>query len=266
MSREVRVELMRPAQIVEAREECPLVFLPLGPLEWHGPHLPVGTDPLNAQEVARRLAREVGGVVLPTLFMGTERERSPEMLRNIGFRGDEYIVGMDFPANTLASLYFPEELLALVIRSYLALLERIGYRMVVLLNGHGAANQIATLERLAVEFCHTTSLRVLHLLAIPGYTRGEYSWSHATRGETAIMQACFPESVDLSTLPEQEPLANTQFAIVDDRTFRGEPTCDWTLRAEESPHLATPAEGEARFQAITQEFAEVIRAELANLA
>jgi len=54
-----------------------MAFPPLGPLEWHGPHLPLGVDALNAEAVAWRVAQEVGGVVLPALYVDTERERPP---------------------------------------------------------------------------------------------------------------------------------------------------------------------------------------------
>ena len=36
MEREVRVQFLRPGQIVAEKERCSLIFLPLGPLEWHG--------------------------------------------------------------------------------------------------------------------------------------------------------------------------------------------------------------------------------------
>ena len=57
----VQFELMRPAQIVERRRRCPVVYLPIGPLEWHGPHLPMGTDGIHAHRVAVEVARRVGG-------------------------------------------------------------------------------------------------------------------------------------------------------------------------------------------------------------
>ena len=40
--REVRYERLRPSKIREAREACPVVYIPLGTLEWHGLHDPVG--------------------------------------------------------------------------------------------------------------------------------------------------------------------------------------------------------------------------------
>ena len=71
--REIQLELMRPDQIVAEKERCSIAYLAAGPLEWHGPAAPFGTDPLTAYEAAKRCAREVGGVVLPPLYIGTER-------------------------------------------------------------------------------------------------------------------------------------------------------------------------------------------------
>jgi creatinine amidohydrolase len=263
MDREVRFELMRPSQLIAERQRSPLAFLPLGPLEWHGPHLPFGTDPVIAYQVSLRLAREVGGVVLPPLFLGTERERSPHMLRSIGFQGDEYIVGMDFPNLAMHSLYLPEEVLAVVVRAYLDVLVRRDYKLIVLLNGHGADNQIQTLQRLATEYSNTSPAKVVLLMPV-ARTPGDYfNGSHATRVETAMMQAV-SESVDLEELPEG-PLANTELAVVDQLTFEGQPTADFTVRPEDDPRLATPGEGEQLIDAIVDSLSEVVRAELAAL-
>jgi len=42
-------------------------------------------------------------------------------LRDLGFKGDEWIIGMDFPANSMKSLYSMEDVFALVIRARLEL-------------------------------------------------------------------------------------------------------------------------------------------------
>ncbi len=52
---------MTPAEIVAARERRPVAFVPVGPIEWHGPHLPLGTDAIHAGQIAPRLAGEFGG-------------------------------------------------------------------------------------------------------------------------------------------------------------------------------------------------------------
>jgi len=265
MDREVRMQFLRPGQIVAEKERRSIIFLPLGPLEWHAPHLPFGTDPLNAQEAALRVAHKVGGVVLPTLFLGTERERSSKMLKSIGFKGDEYIVGMDFPKNTISSFYVPEEILAVTVRSYLDIMVKQKYKLIVLMNGHGAENQVKTLQRLAIEYTNTTGSKVLFLMSLPGFTTNSNSWSHATRGETSIMQAIAPDSVDLSQLPADGHLKNTDFASVDDLTFKGHPIEDFTVRPEEDPRKSTAEEGEKLIEQTIDELANVIKDELKKL-
>ncbi|MCU1405531.1 MAG: hypothetical protein JWQ43_1834 [Glaciihabitans sp.] len=47
-----------------------VAFLPFGALEQHGPHLPLGTDTLTADAVARSLADALGGVLLPPIHYG----------------------------------------------------------------------------------------------------------------------------------------------------------------------------------------------------
>ena len=54
--RTVQMEYLRPGEILAEKERFSVVYLPLGPLEWHGPAMPYGTDPLMAQELARAAA------------------------------------------------------------------------------------------------------------------------------------------------------------------------------------------------------------------
>jgi creatinine amidohydrolase len=56
----------------EARimKEQPPIFLPVGALEQHGPHLPLGTDGLLSAAVSADTAALVGGLVAPTLSYG----------------------------------------------------------------------------------------------------------------------------------------------------------------------------------------------------
>ena len=52
MEFETRYEWLRPGQLRQRRDQCPLVFVPVGPLEYHGPHLPLGVDAINCTQVA----------------------------------------------------------------------------------------------------------------------------------------------------------------------------------------------------------------------
>lgn len=247
--RSVQFEFLRPEEILEEKARKSIVYLPVGPLEWHGPAMPYGTDPLAAAEVARRAAKKVGGVVLPPLFCGTERERSPELLRDAGFEDcEQYIVGMDVPRNSMKSFYWPEEVFGLIMREYLRMLVGQGYRLIVIVNGHGATNQTTTLERLAVELSNTTSSRVINVMGIAPYDPADQDRGHATRLETSIQMALCEENVDLSRLPpREEKLRSSEWGIMDGCTFEGNPPADHCVVFD--PRDATAEMGHKYLQA-----------------
>ena len=188
--RTVQLELLRPGEILAERERCSIVYLPVGPLEWHGPAMPYGTDALLAQSLARCAAERTGGVVMPTLFIGTERERPASILRDKGFENPEqlYVLGMDVPKNSMKSFYAREDMFAVIVREHLRLLVQQGYRLIVIVNGHGAWGQTSTLERLAVEFSNETPSKVI--VGFPTIAReGEtIDFGHACDVETSLMQ------------------------------------------------------------------------------
>ncbi len=53
-------------------------FLPIGATEYHGPHLPYGTDTIVAETIAEAFARELGGaVVLPPIAVAVSHHHLP---------------------------------------------------------------------------------------------------------------------------------------------------------------------------------------------
>jgi creatinine amidohydrolase len=246
----VQFELMRPPQIVEARRRCPVAYLPLGPLEWHGPHLPMGTDAIHAHRVAVEVARRVGGVVFPPYFLGTDTVRpvdGPQGLRSLGFAGHERIVGMDFPDNPVHSVYIEEGTLAVIVRELVRLIKQDPYRLVILVNGHGAPNHQRALRRLAAEESSPES-RVVFETTWGAPIPPELDPGHAERGETAFVMSALPQSVDLSALPPLEkPLRYRDFGIVNGSAFDGRPSPDFTVPRGSDPRHATSAEGTAMF-------------------
>ena len=65
----VLYEELTPAEFSSKIDKCPVAYLPLGTLEWQGPHLPLGSDAIQSQEFFERLAIKFGGIVLPKLFV-----------------------------------------------------------------------------------------------------------------------------------------------------------------------------------------------------
>jgi len=240
-----KMTFLHPDEVVAEIKRVPLVYLPIGLLEWHANHLPLGTDALIAEKTAELAAEQTGGLIWPTLYCGTERERPPQMLRDLGFEDtDQYIVGMDFPANILPSGYAAEETLAIMLRDQLNMMIRMGFCMVVIITGHAATNHTDVLTRLAMEFSATRPVRVTVVLPYVPEEDGRLLVGHASRIETAAMLAVAPECVRMDHLPPiSEPLKNVDWAIVDYATFMGEPMPDYTVRPDDDPRLATAEDG-----------------------
>lgn len=248
--RTVQMEFLRPGEILAEKARCPIVYLPVGPLEWHGPAMPYGTDPLTAQALARRAAEKLGGVVMPTVFFGTERERTPEILAAKGFAdaASAYVVGMDVPKNSMKSFYAREEVFALMIREHLRLLVQQGYRLIVIVNGHGASGQRTSIARLAVEFSNETESRVLAVTPFALPEGAAFDFGHGTIAETALMRYIGDENVRLGELPPRGvPLAYRDYGIADDFVFSGNRSENDSVVFD--PRDATPALGEAIFDA-----------------
>src|SRR5262245_6357519 len=83
---------LRPAEFRERLRQKPLAYLPLGTLEWHGEHLPLGADAIQSEALMIACARQFGGIVLPPLFLGPDRRMdSPD---------GTSLIGMDYALST----------------------------------------------------------------------------------------------------------------------------------------------------------------------
>jgi creatinine amidohydrolase len=237
---EIRYELMRPQDIVAARTRAPIAYVPIGPMEWHGPHMAVGMDMLHAHTMALEAARRAGGVVLPPLPLGTETYTDPERLRHRGFEGTERIYGMDYPGFALPSLYIEESAFAIIVREIVRGLKRQQFKVIALVNGHGALNHRSALLRVAAETSEPGRVAVF----LAGYLYDGRYREHAAIGETSYLLAYHPEAVDLSALPPlPRALGYRDYGVLDRQTVVGEPTPGFVVAAEHDPRRATAQRG-----------------------
>lgn len=238
---EVAFELMTPAEVLEARARAAVAYVPIGPLEWHGPHLPIGTDGLHAHHIASQVARIVGGVVLPPLYAGTDILRppgdGPAGLGLLGIDGNPRVVGMDLPGNSVKSVYFEEYVFATFVRGAIRALKLEPFEVIAIINGHGAPNQLQCLAQIATEESDS-EVSVIFTPAWSPPAPPRTDPGHAERMETSIMLALEGQHVDMGRLPAvDEPLPYAEFGIVDGDAFDGRPNAGYVLPEANDPRL-----------------------------
>ena len=196
--RKVRYEEMTAEEVQAALRERPLAYVPIGSLEFHGCHLPVGLDTMHAHRFCLAAAERTAGVVLPPTYWGT--------------RGHEAYEG---------SVLLSEEAIAGLVWSILERLAKLGYRLIVLCTGHYPEVQGALLKRVAEEYMGTP--QAARVLALDPFTCQpmEPAVDHGGCVETSLMLYLRPELVDLARLrTHPEPLRGVA------------PTCDQASEAE----------------------------------
>lgn len=170
----------------EAREiaERALVVLPTGATEQHGPHLPIGTDSMAVETIARsaaeRLRPAIPVLVAPTLSYGSSPHHLP-------FGGT-----MSVSTETYYRL----------IGDLLESLAQSGFRRIFIVNGHGgnselvqlAARDVALRRSIAVAAGSYWTIAWEQLRAAGAGDVGHLP-GHAGAFETALIAALHPELV-----------------------------------------------------------------------
>jgi creatinine amidohydrolase len=174
----IHYERLLPHELDAALHAAPVAYLPLGTLEYHGPHMAIGNDALKAEAILERVCRSAGGVIVPTLYWG------------IGGGHKEY------PGSILVR----DELLGELLDDILEGLYRNGFRVFVLLTGHYPGEQVQAVkgaaQRLLQAHPEARAWALPEHEAYPGEFRGD----HAAKWETSILQHLHPELVDLDQI------------------------------------------------------------------
>jgi creatinine amidohydrolase len=134
----------------------PIVIVPVGALEAHGSHLPLGADQIQAETTARALAGRVGGLVAPTIPYG------------VCFGARNFPGTVDVSMGTL-SRYTEEVLTGLA---------RHGAKRLLVLSGHAAREHIAALREAADRTMRSVPGTKVAVLS-------EYDFVYERRGQDA---------------------------------------------------------------------------------
>ncbi|MGD0020294.1 MAG: creatininase [Candidatus Limnocylindrales bacterium] len=182
-------EQMTWPDVASAVQAASVAVLPVGSLEQHGHHLPLGSDALVSFGLARRLAERRPLVILPPLFYAARSQP-----RASG-------VARAFPG----SVGLHGAVLTEVCRDVVADLIRSGFRRIVVLNGHyenagflfeGIAS--ATESRPEATVLLVNWWEQLHDEDLPRiFPEGFPGWEieHAGIAETSLVEELYPELV-----------------------------------------------------------------------
>lgn len=202
MSEKVLFEELTPMEFRERLAEAPVAYLPLGTIEWHGEHLPLGSDGLQSKEFFIMLAREAGGIVYPMLFMGPDRK---EIIN------DEELYGMDiykgekasekaYPSQKLdgSSYWISQEDFKAMMEAILKQVSRSGFKVLVA-HGHGPSTGFVIDH--TKEWEEKYGLKILHCWGHRDKEGMGIMVDHAAMNETSLVMALRPELVKMEYLP-----------------------------------------------------------------
>ena len=215
MTEDVRYQMLRPAQIVARRKACPVAYIPIGTLEWHGVHNPVGADTLQAEGLAILCAQQGGGLVFPPLYYGESRVEAlmeataadrDSIAREMELSPDNFLPERQPFTATEQAVNYHKLLLHI-----LAEAETLGFELGILVAGHyplidhaRAAVLQFNQRRYGIRNRMLAWAFVDYLLVRDQY---DFSGDHAGGWETSHMIDLHPETVDLDLLPHVgEPL------------------------------------------------------------
>lgn len=154
------------------------LIVPVGTLEAHGRHLPVGTDSICAEGVAAEIANNISAVIGPTIEYG---------ITNI-------------LAQTAPASFFDEELYEQYLKAILESYYNHGFARIIIVNGHGGNREaLKTVARTIVRKVPIALTVVNWWLLSHDFVTEVFNdgvGGHAAIEETAAIMAFHPELVD----------------------------------------------------------------------
>lgn len=233
------------------------VFLPLGALEQHGPHMSMNVDVLLPTKMSEVVAQRIDGLVAPPLTYGYKSQ-----VKSGG--------GNHFPGTTSLDGYT----LSCIVRDLIREFARHGVRKIVAMNGHyenamflteGADLAIQSLRAQGVSDMRIMTLSYWDFIdeaAIAQlYPDGFEGWDieHGGVLETSMMLHWYPHLVDMSRVKDHPP---ARFPPYDLHPLNP----DWTPPSGtlSSPQNATSEKGKLIVDVSSNGIAQAVQTEFGN--
>lgn len=174
-------EQMFPHEFKSAIERTSVAFLPLGSLEYHGYHNVLGLDSLKVWKICQLVAKKVGGVVFPPLYLGLDGYPDLDLKK--------------YPNKQFDCYHLDRNLYKQVLENYFKRMARIGFKTIFVLAGHYPNAEVT--QEAAAAF-NTNEVKII-VAKEPDFIIGAEG-DHAGKWETSIMMYLFPELVDLKLM------------------------------------------------------------------
>ena len=173
-----RYEQLRPDELEDVLRASPIAYWPLGLIEHHGWHLPIGFDGIKAERICGRAAEQTGGVILPVMWWG-------------GLGGHDQFKWTH---------YQPPGAAGEIVATTVGQLFTFGFRAVVVLAGHYPWQSILD-ERLPPIAKRNADRHLLwgtEVTIAPDGSDPRTRGDHAAREETSMGLSLLPELTDAS--------------------------------------------------------------------
>jgi creatinine amidohydrolase/Fe(II)-dependent formamide hydrolase-like protein len=193
-----RWEEMFPSDMREALEEMPVAWVAFSPLEWHGEAMAFSADPVIGQYLLDKVWEQVGGVRIPTVYIGSETRFN---YLDKGLRSHWGLETVNKEHN-LGSLYTRTVTLQFVLEDYLYFLKREGFKIAFIYSGHGGTEHVKMMSDLCEKFSDDNFQAVFGLYGlmerknIPEELQFSPS-GHANVRELSLLGAIDPDLVDV---------------------------------------------------------------------
>jgi creatinine amidohydrolase len=199
----VLYEELTPSEFSARLSDCPVAYLPLGTLEWHSLHLPLGSDGIQSQKFFKKLAAEAGGIVLPPLFLGPDYDTIINNKEYYGMDcGKVFSNQCTYEIQQLkgSAYWVSDSAFDIMINGIMKQLSRAGFRIVIA-HGHGpSTNYIGAHSQ---EFKNRYNLKVMNCWVNDSADLC-LQCDHAGANETSIMMYERPELVKMQNLPQDK--------------------------------------------------------------
>ena len=233
-----RIETMTWPQVQAAQTACPLLVLPLGATEQHGPALPINTDTVIADTLCRAACEQAGVALAPTMPYTSSAAHTTKWPGTFSLTPKTFI-------DTLIQ--------------FAKWAEATGWQKLYIVNAHAGNDaplrvavdqiRIELMGRLQIGYCNTFFINP----EIEAHFTEDAADLHANKGECDLMRHLAPQTIDRSALAAADDPDRTEGLVF------ASPVSQTSLNGTTgAPSRGNAADGERLFTIMRDALVEIL--------